>query len=653
MPQILCEELMCLQIASQRLLHHRNNGSRTSTGHQREMDSEFSPAFFTIQQSDGKGNHVKTAATGDSATLNDAAPSRPAAEIHVAWNRVCKEVILASRFETVAERNDNLPLSVLDALPMSTKLVATKIARRLGIFTNTATAARFGGNVAAPTRRPKHAMYANLIEEFRTAWQHHQEAQSRARLKALKENDADAYMECLQHTKLTSLLHIMELTHSFMISIGAQLDKQQTAQQRPQVSSAHGQERPGHQTKNTTATTIAGDDYSRFKEYVASTKDEYKLVHKSAVYVEQQPVGLNATLMPHQLVGLRFLASLHANNINGILADEMGVGKTIQTIAFLLCLKEGGSGAPPFYGPHLVIAPLSIVREWSEACEQFVKGTMNCGELGEIIASGERLDTFDLVFLAAHRVRNVTAAINAVRWGYIVVDEAHKAVSNLKTMTAQAINAIPCKHRLVLTGTPLNSDLQELWSLLNFINPNIFKDLNSFDDVFRKPFQAIGAGDGHEGAQLNDEERALLVMRLHQVIRPFMLRRTKRDIDQTLQISYHEIHCPLTFPQEMLLRTLREEKQLPCVIEGRCVHRSVLTIEQSAQSLCNHAFMIPFLSQVLEKNRLHALALLPPPPQTSPPTVVDVGSKQKCDEKVSVANASSAQHLYFQRFEFL
>ncbi|CUG05367.1 Hypothetical protein, putative, partial [Bodo saltans] len=137
-------------------------------------------------------------------------------------------------------------------------------------------------------------------------------------------------------------------------------------------------------------------------------------------------------------------------------------------------------------------------------------------------------------------------------------------------------------------------------------------------------------------------------MRLHQVIRPFMLRRTKRDIDQTLQISYHEIHCPLTFPQEMLLRTLREEKQLPCVIEGRCVHRSVLTIEQSAQSLCNHAFMIPFLSQVLEKNRLHALALLPPPPQTSPPTVVDVGSKQKCDEKVSVANASSAQHLLMQ-----
>jgi hypothetical protein len=121
--------------------------------------------------------------------------------------------------------------------------------------------------------------------------------------------------------------------------------------------------------------------------------------------------------------------------------------------------------------------------------------------------------------------------------------------------------------------------------------------------VFRKPFQAIGAGDGAEGAQLNDEERALLILRLHQVIRPFMLRRTKRDIDQTLRITYHDIRCPITFPQQHLLGKLRGDKQLPVVLEGRCVNRSVLTIEQSAQSLCNHAFMIPFFSQVIERER--------------------------------------------------
>jgi SNF2 family DNA or RNA helicase len=158
--------------------------------------------------------------------------------------------------------------------------------------------------------------------------------------------------------------------------------------------------------------------------------------------------------------------------------------------------------------------------------------------------------------------------------------------------------------------------------------------------VFRKPFQAIGAGDGHEGAELNDEERALLVMRLHQVIRPFMLRRTKRDIDQTLRISYHEIYCPITFPQELFLRTLREEKQLPCVIEGRCVHRSVLTVEQSAQSLCNHALMVPFISQVMERDRLHKISLLPPPPP--PPHPPKMLSSKKGEPATAATNLLSS-----------
>jgi hypothetical protein len=464
---ILCEELICLQIETQRLLQRRGHHSTaTAVG----PCDEFSLSFFGTVAA--LPDSTETSKAHTTILHNQNTNFSASTAIQATWSRVCKEVILTARLESFAERSDSVPQAFFEGLPMATKLVATKVARRLGIANTNAAVSRFGNTTALPVRRPRQVTYSNLMDEYRVAWQQHQESQSRARLKALKENDADAYMECLQHTKLTSLLHIMELTHSFMTSIGAQLDKQQTV---ISTTEHNHQPRPAqHYEKHPQRSGTANDDYSRFKEYVASTKDEYKLVHKSAVYVERQPAGLHATLMPHQLVGLRFLASLHANNINGILADEMGVGKTIQTLAFLLCLKEGGSGAPKVAGPHLVLAPLSIVREWNEACEQFVKESMKFGEFGEIVASGQRLDSFDLVFLAAHRVRNVTATLGSVRWGYIVVDEAHKAVSNLKTITAQAICAIPYKHRLVLTGTPLNSDLQELWSLLNFINPNIF-----------------------------------------------------------------------------------------------------------------------------------------------------------------------------------
>lgn len=442
---------------------------------------------------------------------------------------------------------------------------------------------------------------------FQALWSERQEQEAKARIQALKDNDPEAYLAHLGSEKMSSLLHIMDMTHNFMLQVGAKLEAQQ---ERTAPTSL-----PQPAQTSVTAT----NEYKRFQAYVNSAKDEYKLVHRTSTFVATQPAGLEATLMAHQLVGLRFLASLHANHINGILADEMGVGKTIQTLAFLLHLKElaaktGAATTRAAGVPHLVLAPLSIVREWREACAQFVPNSMRVGELCDIlkleanssesIAANRIKGEYDIVLLAVHRVRTFGPLLSKVQWGYVVVDEAHKAVSNLHTITAQSICSIPYQHRLVLTGTPLNSDLQELWSLLHFINPHIFSEVKSFDDVFRRPFQShisVGGKDAAVALQLTDEERALLVMRMHQVLRPFMLRRTKRDIDSKLRISFHEVRCPLSAPQQMLLTRLEEERQLPVVIDGACVSRSILTVESSAQAICNHAFMVPFFSQVLHR----------------------------------------------------
>ena len=119
---------------------------------------------------------------------------------------------------------------------------------------------------------------------------------------------------------------------------------------------------------------------------------------------------------------------------------------------------------------------------------------------------------FDLVLMAVHRVRNADASLWNTPWCFLVVDEAHKCVSNLKTLTAQAIISIPLKHRLVLPAPPLNSDFQELWSLLHFITPQLSHAQASFDEVFRRPFLQHGVHSDCPDVALTVEEQALLVM---------------------------------------------------------------------------------------------------------------------------------------------
>ncbi|CAG9578327.1 hypothetical protein LMJF_30_1300 [Leishmania major strain Friedlin] len=424
--------------------------------------------------------------------------------------------------------------------------------------------------------------------ELRKYWKLHDEAAARARLEALRCNDAQAFAEHVSLLKVSALLEIMEKTEGFMRRIGLRLQFHATqaaanrggdgARAVPTTRAAPAAlAEPGIADRPGGAAGCHGSEYERFRSYVASTKNEFKLMHRVDVFVAAQPAGLDATLLPHQMDGLRFLASLDANHINGILADEMGVGKTIQTLAFLLYLKNrrgetgetgegsGGRVAPPRVGsrlPHLVLAPLSVVREWREACEQFVPSALHVAMYQELADPVHEAAAYDLVLLPVHAIRYVGAEAARIQWHYIVVDEAHKAVANLSTITAQRILGLSCLRRLVLTGTPLSSDLQELWSLLHFLNPEVFTDNDAFEEVFRRPFRVYGA---HE-MELTEEERGLLILRLHQVLRPFLLRRTKADVDSTLRMTFHHMWCPLSAMQQRLLCMLREQRRIPTVL---------------------------------------------------------------------------------------
>jgi hypothetical protein len=358
--------------------------------------------------------------------------------------------------------------------------------------------------------------------------------------------------------------------------------------------------------------------------------------------------------------GLRFFASLHGNNINGANLDQMGCGKTLQTLAFFAYLKE----TKQVKGIHLVLAPLSIVREWVESVATFVPSlqiaVINSEEDWRNVRFSNQNDNSG--FLFSHK------------WHYVVVDEAHKAVANPTTATAQSIHKIPFHNRLVLTGTPLNSDVQELWSLLQFLNPDIFcsgeETEMTFDEVFRKPFENLVAPPPKKNSnnivtvsketlqseasalRLEPEERDLVVMRLHQILKPFVIRRTKLDIDVSLRITFHTIWCPLSSLQVKLLNLLRglddknsnningdhdqqqqqQQQQdvestshdsatttisnsyssykkpsriLPIVREdGTVIYQRGNSIAANALSICNHPFMCGFLPELMRRKNI-------------------------------------------------
>lgn len=518
-----------------------------------------------------------------------------------------------------------------------------------------------------------------IISDVTGYWKVVQETEAKARLEALKSRDIHAFVEHVSTLQITALLEVMERTQQFMHSIGQKL--------RAAKPASHEEDPTTASTITTTAVTTTaagkgqGGGYRRLREYLNDTSNELRLVHATEVAVPTTPAALKATLLPHQKDGLAFLTSLHVNQLNGILADEMGVGKTMQTLAFLLSLKEkqevdrrsaaatSSSLTPPAHRPHLVLAPLTVLREWVEACERFVDPTFfRCGvftdvweEMENRSANNDSLSdvaaaasaAYDLLLLPVHSVRHRFADVSAIEWDYIIVDEAHNAVSNLTTITAQRILALPYRRRLVLTGTPLGSDLRELWSLLNFLNPHVFSEADTFDSVFQEPFRQFHCKE----VCLTAEHSQLLVLRLHQILRPFMLRRTKKDLCVSLRISFHAFSCPITRVQEQLLHLLRSQRRVPRYVprdEGssssssesddsdeesnddeeaaaaqggasttisshctsangtaeaapllppqaaECMNLTALNAtDATAHSLCNHAMMLPFFSQVL------------------------------------------------------
>ncbi|KAG6491150.1 hypothetical protein ZIOFF_052483 [Zingiber officinale] len=303
-------------------------------------------------------------------------------------------------------------------------------------------------------------------------------------------------------------------------------------------------------------------------EEVRAEKEQAELV----------PLMTGGKLKPYQIKGVKWLISLWQNGLNGILADQMGLGKTIQAIGFLAHLKGKGLD-----GPYMIIAPLSTLSNWVNEISRFAPS------MTAIIYHGTKQEReeirrkqmpkqispkFPLIVTSYEVAFHDAKFLAHYRWKYVVVDEGHR-LKNSKCLLLRELRRLPMENKLLLTGTPLHNNLAELWSLLNFILPDIFSSHQEFESWFDLSGKANGDSNSEES---EEKKRVQVVMKLHSILRPFLLRRMKENVEQMLprkkeiilyaNMTDHQKHIQEHLVNKTLEDYLQEEAEIVTLRPG-------------------------------------------------------------------------------------
>jgi len=325
-------------------------------------------------------------------------------------------------------------------------------------------------------------------------------------------------------------------------------------------------------------------------------RENYSNVSSSTEF--KQPVLITGgKLRAYQLQGVEWLVSLYENGLNGILADEMGLGKTIQCIALFSHLIYMGVS-----GPFLVVAPLSTLSNW---IREFQRWTPSIPVLlyhgtkaeREILRKTKLVRTkknsFPVIVTSYQIVMKDRKYLQKYSWKYIVIDEGHR-IKNLNCKLLRELKSYQSANRLLLTGTPLQNNLKELWSMLNFLLPDVFDDLESFQSWF--DFTSIGDKEGDRNI-IAREEQNQIIAKLHQILRPFLLRRVKTDVEIELPRKQERIiSTPLSPLQATFYRAILN-KSLPSLLTEEAKRRmrntgsSLQNLLMQLRKCCNHPFL--------------------------------------------------------------
>jgi len=237
------------------------------------------------------------------------------------------------------------------------------------------------------------------------------------------------------------------------------------------------------------------------------------------------PVGLDAELRPYQLTGYRWLSFLRRTRLGGVLADEMGLGKTLQALALVQSAVEAGE----LDAPALVVAPTSVVPTWAAEASRFAPGlsvaTVTGTEKRRGVPLAEAIAGAQLVVTSYTLLRLEAEHYRELGWSVVFLDEA-QFVKNHASQAYRAVRRLRARTKIALTGTPLENNLMDLWSILSIAAPGLFPDPVGFTELYRKP---IEGGD------------AEALARLHRRIRPLILRRTKAAVASELPDKQEQV----------------------------------------------------------------------------------------------------------------
>lgn len=300
------------------------------------------------------------------------------------------------------------------------------------------------------------------------------------------------------------------------------------------------------------------------------------------------PFLLKGTLRPYQHVGLDWLANMHSRKLNGILADEMGLGKTIQTIALLAhiaCTRNN-------WGPHLIIVPTSVMLNWEHELKKWCPAFKILTYMGNIAQRQEKRrgwtkpDAFHVCITSYKLAVQDATSFKLMKWKYLILDEAHH-IKNFESKRWQTLLRFKSKRRLLLTGTPLQNNLMELWSLMHFLMPNVFESHQQFKEWFGSPVNDMveQLTNKNTEQQRKEQER---VARLHKLLRPFLLRRLKANVAKQMPKKYeHVVTCHLSKRQrELYEEFMSRSKTRETLKAGN--YLSVINILMQLRKVCNH-----------------------------------------------------------------
>jgi DNA excision repair protein ERCC-6 len=286
------------------------------------------------------------------------------------------------------------------------------------------------------------------------------------------------------------------------------------------------------------------------------------------------PGRMHGRLFDYQRTALQWLWELHCQRCGGIIGDEMGMGKTVQVVAFLGSLHASG-----MYHPSLVICPATMLRQWQREIEAWYPGLEasimhDSGVTSDAVSSRkarERMishvaSSSDGILLTTYEhVRLFAPQLLAMQWGYAILDEGHK-IRNPDAEITQLCKQLRTVHRIIMTGAPIQNRLTELWSLFDFVFPGKLGTLPVFTQQFTVPI-TIGGYSNASGLQVSTAFRCAVVLR--DLIAPYLLRRLKSDVSLKLpKKTEHVLFCPLTKVQIDAYRAYIASKDVAAILEG-------------------------------------------------------------------------------------